>query len=271
MNTKSTSYLLSALQELSEEQWKKLFFAVQKQFGRQLRNIPGAPSAEDLVHEALEDLLEGRRSWPQDRVSLPHCLRNIVWSKVNHLTTKAVIAKHVYVLEEVIDWEVNEECAQEPEQRLLDGIEAVETLDEHTIAALRNRIFQDRGDDAALEQVITYMLDRINDDIPPGNRSEGVGGNYLGQAWDKARAIVWKHLKELNELKLQEHMLDCVKQDKELTEILKYCFSSYGTKARDIAAELKIPITHVYNANRRLKSNACLKRLYEQLSEGEYQ
>jgi len=59
-----------------------------RRFGEQLRKIPEASDPDDLLQEALEDLLSGRRKYPGEDVKLTTCLFKIVHSKVDNIQKK---------------------------------------------------------------------------------------------------------------------------------------------------------------------------------------
>jgi len=59
-----------------------------RRFGEQLRKIPEASDPDDLLHEAIEDLLSGHRKYPDEDVKLTTCLFKIVHSKVDNIQKK---------------------------------------------------------------------------------------------------------------------------------------------------------------------------------------
>ena len=82
------SDILSALKALTPEDWDRLRLRLWKRFGGQLGNIPEAPSPEDLLHDAVADLLEDRRHCKLDSVTLINCLYGIVRGKVSHIQAR---------------------------------------------------------------------------------------------------------------------------------------------------------------------------------------
>lgn len=87
MNSDSSD-ILPALKKLTKDDWDRLRLRLWKRFGGQLCNIPQAPTPDDLLQDAVADLLEGRRHCKLDSVALISCLYGIVKSKVSHIQTK---------------------------------------------------------------------------------------------------------------------------------------------------------------------------------------
>lgn len=80
--------IIAAVENLVAEDYDRLRVRLWRQFGQQLHRIPDAPTPDDLLHEAIEDLLADRRHCPLARIDLTLCLVNIVRSKVSHLYAK---------------------------------------------------------------------------------------------------------------------------------------------------------------------------------------
>ena len=80
--------IVSALEALSAAELNRLRLKLWRKFGRQLQRIPDAPKPDDLLHEAIEDLLTDRRHCPLELVELAICITNIVRSKVSHIYEK---------------------------------------------------------------------------------------------------------------------------------------------------------------------------------------
>ncbi len=59
-----------------------------RRFGEQLRKIPEASDPDDLLQEAMKDLLSGRRKNPGEHVKLTTCLFMIVRGKVFNIHKK---------------------------------------------------------------------------------------------------------------------------------------------------------------------------------------
>ena len=133
--------IVSAVENLFTEDYDRLRLRLWRQFGRRLRNIPDAPTPDDLLHDAIEDLLVGRRHCPLERVELTTCLVNIVRSKVSHLYEKWKKTGIVKVSEDVLKWEASQNTTEEP------GIK------------LREKILECVDDDPLLKRIVEYRLD----------------------------------------------------------------------------------------------------------------
>ncbi len=83
-----SSDILSALKNLTPDDWDRLRLRLWKRFGGQLCNIPEAPSPDDLLHDAYVELLEDRRHCNLGKVTLVNCLFGIVRSKVSHIQAR---------------------------------------------------------------------------------------------------------------------------------------------------------------------------------------
>ncbi len=269
MEEQSNSYIISALAEIKSEEWKKLLLTVHKWFGKQLQKVSEAPSPEDLLHEAIEDVLNGRRSWPQEKVSLPVCLRTIVRSKVDHIVTKGARAERVHVTDEAIDWELDKEQMKQPEDDMIDNMATPEAPEENFASALGEYVFQGREYELELQQVLKYWVEHINEDVTIEQITAVLGlssrDGLVKTLYHEARLVLRENLKDVKLQELRKNMLDCVKHDAELTQILIYRFSNAGAKIRDLAAALGVEKKVIYRANRRLKTNRCLEGLYKQL------
>lgn len=138
MQASSPTDIVSALEKLSAEDYDRLRLRLWRQFGRQLRNIPDAPTPDDLLHEAIEDLLADRRHCPLERVALATCLVNIVRSKISHLYEKWKREGIVKVSDEVLNT-VQIEDTQE--------------------SGLRGKILAFAADDALLTRIVKYRLE----------------------------------------------------------------------------------------------------------------
>ncbi len=269
MEEQSNSYILSALAEISEEEWARLMLTVQKWFGHQLQNIQSAPSPEDLLHETVEDLINGTRSWPQERVSLIVCLRTIVRSKANHVLTKAALTEHVHVTDEVLEWNLDPKQTACSEREAVESVAASESVEDETIAELRSALLQGNSYGPPLQQALEYWVNHLHDDVTARQLAEALqlppdGGKFKA-LYRESESIVRAHLKDIQEQGLRKMMLECVRQDEELLQILTYRFSNPDAKARDIASALKVSTKIIYNAARRLKTNPCLEGLYKHL------
>lgn len=141
MHFSSPSDIVSAVENLLTEDYDRLRLRLWRQFGQQLRDIPDAPSPDDLLHDVIEDLLADRRHCPLKRVDLTTCLVNIVRSKVSHLYEKWKKMGIVKVSEDILKWETPQNPKEEPE------------------AALREKILECVEDDPLLKRIVEYRLD----------------------------------------------------------------------------------------------------------------
>jgi hypothetical protein len=141
MHFSPPSDIVSAVENLFIEDYDRLRLRLWRQFGQQLRNIPDAPTPDDLLHDAIEDLLADRRHCPLERIDLTTCLVNIVRSKVSHLYEKWKKMGIVKVSEDILEWETPQNPTEEPE------------------AALREKILGCVEDDPLLKCIVEYRLD----------------------------------------------------------------------------------------------------------------
>jgi DNA-directed RNA polymerase specialized sigma24 family protein len=79
---------MNMFEELDADTLDYIRLRLWRRFGEQLRKIPEAPDPDDLLQEALEDLLSGRRKYPDENVKLSACLFMIVHSKVDNIQKK---------------------------------------------------------------------------------------------------------------------------------------------------------------------------------------
>jgi len=56
MQASSPTETISTGENLLTEDYDRLQLRLRHQFGRQLRNIPDAPTPDDLLHDTIEDL-----------------------------------------------------------------------------------------------------------------------------------------------------------------------------------------------------------------------
>lgn len=138
MRVQDASDILSVVADLSAEDYDRLRLRLWRQFGQQLRRIPDAPSPDDLLHDAIEDLLADRRHCPLTRVDLTICLMNIVRSKVSHLYDKWRQTGVMTVSEDI-----------------LKTFEAKGSDD----SELRERILEHLNGEPLLSEIIEYRLD----------------------------------------------------------------------------------------------------------------
>ena len=130
--------IAAALEALSSAELNRVRLGLWRKFGQQLQSIPDAPTPDDLLHEAIEDLLADRRHCPLERVELTTCLLNIVRSKVSHLYDKWKRDGIVKVPEEILD-------------RL--------PIDTEEHSGLRNVILAIVTDDPLLRRIVEFRLD----------------------------------------------------------------------------------------------------------------
>lgn len=138
MSSASSTNILSALELLAADDYDRLRLRLWRRFGGQLRNIPDAPTPDDLLHNAIEDLLADRRHCPLDSIELTSCLLNIVRSKVSHLYEKWRREGIVKVSDDILN--------------------TVRIADEQN-SELREKILAFVADDELLSRVVEYRLD----------------------------------------------------------------------------------------------------------------
>lgn len=138
MHSSSPSDIVAAVENLPAEDYDRLRLRLWRQFGGQLRNIPDAPTPDDLLHDAIEDLLADRRHCPLERIDLTICLANIVRSKVSHLYEKWRHKGIVKVSDEVLN--------------------TVQTADDQD-SELQEKILVLVADDVLLTRIVEYRLD----------------------------------------------------------------------------------------------------------------
>lgn len=138
----SHSKLLAALHALTGEEINGLRLKLWKRYGTRLRKIPNAPDPDDLLHEAIEDLLADRRHCPPN-LSVSTCLFHIVRSKTSHFYEKQKTDEIVTHSDEFADT-VRVEHVHEPELR-------------QTIITLIH-------DDALLTRIVAYRLEHCDDE-----------------------------------------------------------------------------------------------------------
>jgi hypothetical protein len=73
------------LSEMTTDEYDKIRYLVYIIFNERLKKIPGAPSSDDLIHDAFTKLLEGKRKRPGPEVTLITCIINIIRSLISHL------------------------------------------------------------------------------------------------------------------------------------------------------------------------------------------
>lgn len=186
-----SSDISSALKNLSQDDWDRLRLRLWRRFGGQLRNISEGTDPDDLLNDAIVDLLEDGRHCNLDKVTLVNCLFGIVRSKVSYIQTRR--------------------------KRILD----------------RN-------------QQTVYM-----DPQRPGTQPHaGLYGNRIDQNDDPLEP----ELPE--ESGLYNDILSLVGDDELLKQMVEYRYNYQGSKApkaQEIANALEVPVTEIYNANRRYK------------------
>lgn len=73
------------LRKMTTDDLDKLRYKIHYLFSNRLARIPNAPSPDDLLQDVFEKLIDGRRKWPEQRVSLLTCIINIIKSDISHL------------------------------------------------------------------------------------------------------------------------------------------------------------------------------------------
>lgn len=130
--------ILTALEALSSAELNKIRLRLWQKFGRQLRDTPDAPTPDDLLHEAIEDLLADRRHCPLELVELAICIVNIVRSKVSHIYEKWKREGIVKVSDNILNT-----YQGKPEKD----------------SELRDKILNFVADDPFLRRIVEYRLD----------------------------------------------------------------------------------------------------------------
>ena len=130
--------IVTALKNLQAEDYDRLRLRLWRQFGRELQKIPDAPTPDDLLHAAIEDLLADRRHCPLEIVELTTCLLNIVKSKVSHLYDK---------------W--RREGISHVTDDILNTFQSADLPD----STLREKILAFVKDDPLLTSIVEYRLD----------------------------------------------------------------------------------------------------------------
>jgi len=78
-------HVQSELRKMTTDDLDKLRYKIHYLFSNRLSRIPNAPSPDDLLQDVFEKLIDGRRKWPEQRVSLLTCIINIIKSDISHL------------------------------------------------------------------------------------------------------------------------------------------------------------------------------------------
>ncbi len=130
--------IATTLERLSSTELNKIRLRLWQKFGQQLRNIPDAPTPDDVLHAAIEDLLADRRHCPLEQIELATCLINIVRSKVSHLYEK---------------WK--REGIVKVSETMLNTIQTDTEVD----SELRDKILAFTTDDPLLRRIVEYRLE----------------------------------------------------------------------------------------------------------------
>jgi len=175
-----TADIRSALEELTSEEWDRLRLRLWLKFGEQLRKIPGAPDPDDLLDDAVKDLLADKRHCPLDRISLPVCLFNIVRSKVSHIKKeweKNMSKRRTEPVEE-IDLPANiagqRTETTEYEQSRSSEDTMMERMTENRPSGLREQILSLVDDDPLLKQMVEYQLDQAGEPVKSEKLAEAL-------------------------------------------------------------------------------------------------
>lgn len=163
---------------MTQESWDRLRMRVAGKFRTQLSRIPDAPNSDDLIHEAIEDLINDKRHCPLDMISLPVCLFNIVRSKVSNIQKKW---NHCREKEnfQIIDSEefdiptnsLGHYIDSSVSHLSKAGDVLIEEISESEVPSLRERILFWIKDDPLLVRIVEYQL-TSGGDIKPRRIAE---------------------------------------------------------------------------------------------------
>ncbi|MDM8542664.1 hypothetical protein QUF90_16440 [Desulfococcaceae bacterium HSG9] len=137
-----------------------------RRFGEQLRKIPEASDPDDLLHEAIEDLLSGRRKYPDEDVKLTTCLFKIVHSKVDNIQKRWKRAQARAIKEphnpgteqntDIIGAKIDFISFAESQNSVADRLSPVKE------PSLRKKILDLVADDALLVKIVRLQLDAMS-------------------------------------------------------------------------------------------------------------
>jgi len=85
MTIDTTHHVQRELLKMTTDDLDKLRYKIHYLFSNRLARIPNGPSADDLLQDVFEKLMDGRRKWPEKRVSIVTCIINIIKSDISHL------------------------------------------------------------------------------------------------------------------------------------------------------------------------------------------
>ena len=269
METTGQQKILTALKAVSDEEWARLNLRLERQFGRMLQRLADGPTAADLLHEAIEDVLTDKRHCPAD-VPLTTCLRSIVRSKANNVCRKGSNRPIQPLSEEPVLWEIADETIYTSEKKVIRQAAAQQWLSRAGSPEFRETVLVGTAGDAELRMIAAYWLEHLTEDVTLEQAAKALGRNLrepgFVTAYARAEEYLRAALEELPKEQLQQQMLDCVQHDADLIRILAYRFEHPEARARHLAEGLKLPVKKVYQAIKRIKRNSCLKSLYDQLS-----
>lgn len=147
---------------MTSDDWDRLRLNLRRRFGGQLQRIPGAPDPDDLLHEAVVKLLDGRRRCPTDTKSLfIGSLFNIVRGTVSHIAEKSKREK----LKQTSQGDFEPEYPSMPSGRSMDPSDDPaktpedEIIDKMDASGLREKILSYFSDDPQLLKIVEYRLD----------------------------------------------------------------------------------------------------------------
>jgi len=162
---------MNMFEELDRNTLDRIRLRLWRRFVEQLRKIPDASDPDDLLQEALADVLSGRRKYPGEDVTLSVCLFNIVRSKVDNIQKKRKRAQerarketHYYgtrqntdIMGAKIEF-INFKQAQNSVADVLSPVKA---------PSLRKEILTLVADDPLLVQIVRVQMDAM---VNPGKK-----------------------------------------------------------------------------------------------------
>ena len=132
--------VLTTLEALTTEEWDRLRFRLYRAFAQQLGKLPDAPETDDLLQEAIQDVIVGTRHCPLEKASLVNCLFLIVRSKVSHLYEKWQQTRIIKLSDEELDRHLAHETSDAPAEDLRDAIIARVADDPQLLAIVEYRL-----------------------------------------------------------------------------------------------------------------------------------
>lgn len=171
MQTTTPSNIVLALEILTPEEIDRVRCTLERRFGNLLRNISDALNTDDLLHEAIEDLLEDKRHCQLDRVKLTICLMNIVRSKVSHLYEKWKKDGIIKEPQEVLEYDLSHHNPK-PQS-----------------SELRGKILQLVKDDPVLLKIVEYRLEHPEEEPIKAKKLTEVFGMDIKEIYNANRRL----------------------------------------------------------------------------------